>query len=1051
METESSKSAQPNIPPKEEPKEFELDIIYDDPHNGYPITQIDCSPKMEYVATLSEFDKSVVLWSVDTKSQSLQYENTISNKMIDIGSETSTTFAVSDNGCVAIKLRRLNPRNFEIYNLKKKPTETSLHFPYLHKNISHLSFTNNGNLVMISTNEHKTYIFYPKETDNHVEWIFKSMIEMKNFSVSDRIYITPKGKLIFFKKETYEITIWNLKTLSIEAQILLDWNFNFECVGLSDDEELLGISASSSKSKSTYLYVFSTTNGMNLSKYTYEESVMIDGIHFIASNFGERILITSHVLESLERIKMDLNVHRFHDEKLTFDYDLMDPHNLTDPVSADKLFRRLKATIKMPYIIKLDCIIYANEEQLFIEKLVNHSVKDNWINYLRMDLNDYNKISTPPGKKDIIDFIRTIDSTKYIQATVTYEGYLTEWTLSCKDVMFTLDVSQKKYEVSGENKREPVHEKKQQKANMYVRKCKILKNDDLVMVTEKCVILWTFNQPKGISVHYIWGVGKDVKDKYWEAEFNGSLTDRFLPQSDFDGIIKEINMKSDKVTTNLYDLLLNNYIEEIFFLAYCGKELMERFLNLNMDWWIEQLCENCVKKCLYDKDGCDLQSNIQLLSIIAQFYSELIQTNPAIIYNFLAQMAFVVPSIENYYAYYNSLSSSPHLYHYNSYYNLHEISHINNVFFIISKYWLVFKNNYNTFIQNQLKPLENYYRKLFSFIQNYLIEPFENYYRIYYLDHGATIKLLFPLPYFVNYPKKFNVLKEFWKPKSSSFTKSIDLELYKTWNATLSNDISWTHQQILLVFAIILGIWQFIFEFRQFIYSPILYITSPWNYIDLGAILLPTITSIIWLKNYTAPTWTIIFSTLLLELKFLTYFRAIAHIGVYFAMIIGVAKRAFLFLIILAFIVFAFAHSLHLLLRPATGISLDQSNYSNDPNNPWNLATKYYTVNPDGSVNKNPILIEPPNESTNMFSTLISAILAVYIMLTGDTSSLSPWALNENISLTILVVIFSFFTTIYLMNLFIGLLSDAINETNNKEYFLIQRAEVGLFGIIIFV
>ncbi|CAG8470470.1 3515_t:CDS:2 [Gigaspora margarita] len=100
---------------------------------------------------------------------------------------------------------------------------------------------------------------------------------------------------------------------------------------------------------------------------------MIDGIHFIASNFGERILITSHVLESLERIKMDLNVH-------------------------------------------------------------------------------------------------SIDSTKYIQATVTYEGYLTEWTLSCKDVTFTLDVSQKKNEVSGENKREPVHEKKQQKANIQIKK-----------------------------------------------------------------------------------------------------------------------------------------------------------------------------------------------------------------------------------------------------------------------------------------------------------------------------------------------------------------------------------------------------------------------------------------------------------------------------------------------------------------------------------------------------------------------------------------------------
>ncbi|CAG8813454.1 22961_t:CDS:2, partial [Dentiscutata erythropus] len=131
---------------------------------------------------------------------------------------------------------------------------------------------------------------------------------------------------------TYEITIWVLETLSIEAQILLDWNLNFECVGLSDDEELIGISAGSSELHVTYLYIFSTTTGMNFSKYTYRESVMIDGIHFIASEFGERILITFHAFDSLERIKMDLNVYRFHDEKLIFDYDLMDPYNLINPI-----------------------------------------------------------------------------------------------------------------------------------------------------------------------------------------------------------------------------------------------------------------------------------------------------------------------------------------------------------------------------------------------------------------------------------------------------------------------------------------------------------------------------------------------------------------------------------------------------------------------------------------------------------------------------------------------------------------------------------------------
>ncbi|CAG8587284.1 13161_t:CDS:2, partial [Gigaspora margarita] len=300
---------------------------------------------------------------------------------------------------------------------------------------------------------------------------------------------------------------------------------------------------------------------------TYKKSIMVDGIYFIASNFGERVLIISHMHDSLERIKMDLNVHRFHDEKLTYDYEFMDPYTLMNPVSADKLFRRLKAKINPPYIIKADCIIYVNDdEQLFFDILVNKYVmnEDKWINYLRDDLNDYNKISTPPGKDDIKNFIKKIASdlekniTKrdcYIQGTETYGRHF-KWTLNCKDVKFTLEVSQENSEVSKENKQEPVHEenerelvyeKNQQKVNLYVRQCQALSNDDLVMATEKCIILWTFIPSEGIRVHYIWGIDRDISDKeYWKEIFSKPLAERFLPQSDFDRIINEANIKSDE-------------------------------------------------------------------------------------------------------------------------------------------------------------------------------------------------------------------------------------------------------------------------------------------------------------------------------------------------------------------------------------------------------------------------------------------------------------------------------------------------------------------------
>ena len=44
--------------------------------------------------------------------------------------------------------------------------------------------------------------------------------------------------------------------------------------------------------------------------------------------------------------------------------------------------------------------------------------------------------------------------------------------------------------------------------------------------------------------------------------------------------------------------------------------------------------------------------------------------------------------------------------------------------------------------------------------------------------------------------------------------------------------------------------------------------------------------------------------------------------------------------------------------------------------------------------------------------------------------------------MTFLLFVFTFFTVIYLMNLFIGLLSNAIEDYNKNEEFLLLKAQV---------
>ncbi|RIB06320.1 hypothetical protein C2G38_2217432 [Gigaspora rosea] len=201
------------------------------------------------------------------------------------------------------------------------------------------------------------------------------------------------------------------------------------------------------------------------------------------------------------------------------------------------------------------------------------------------------------------------------------------------------------------------------------------------------------------------------------------------------------------------------------------------------------------------------------------------------------------------------------------------------------------KIKYNKFFS------EPHLQKHIKYLQPYFTK------KIFYKDFQAVI-LIFPFPKFSSYPATYNFGEELIFPKHSIFSRHQFSELYKYW---------------------------------------------------CGAILFPVLTSIDLLQSSTTPIWAITISILLLELKFITFFRAIEFGGTYWAMIIGVIKSSLSFFVIIGLIMFAFAHSLHILLRPNISDNLNNSDESD----------------------------------TNMFINLDTAYLAVYMMLTGDTSSVS--------------------------------------------------------------
>ncbi|RIB00606.1 hypothetical protein C2G38_1146124 [Gigaspora rosea] len=492
---------------------------------------------------------------------------------------------------------------------------------------------------------------------------------------------------------------------------------------------------------------------------------------------------------------------------------------------------------------------------------------------------------------------------------------------------------------------------------------------------------------------------------------------------------------------------------------------MKTLIEQKDDKWIRILGHSCINKCLQENNH--LISKISLLSIIFENFDELSEYHPAFIASALSLIGFIIPS-----TIVNPKSTSSHLSKYGRYYHLYNTTFIDILTSFLRDHWISFQKSF----QNFLKSFQNF-QENHPLFRDLIVQPVIDYYDV---GHSTTI-LAIPLPNFVSYPKKYSPWRELLIPKANPFIHSnkvevINEEFYRylngeallkfKWNtygrkyyliiwtiytvflcsfvvaASFYKSISQTTLSILLNITICLGIWHLFFELRQFIFSPLAYLTSAWNFFDLGAFLLPMISSFIWLQNNDMPTEWATFSTLLLEIKFLLFFRAIQFSGDYFSMILGVAQRGFSFLIILGFIIVAFAHSLHLLLRPTVDVSLDYPSYSDDPNDPWNLASTYNAIDPNGTIEGSSSLIEPPTATTNMFMMMGSAIAAVYIMLTGDTTPISYWDLDSDLALLILTILFSFVATIYLMNLFIGVLSNEIGETKTREAYLILRAEV---------
>ncbi|RIB08660.1 hypothetical protein C2G38_332376 [Gigaspora rosea] len=638
---------------------------------------------------------------------------------------------------------------------------------------------------------------------------------------------------------------------------------------------------------------------MKFTTYTYNKSFRIDGVYLIASNIGARLLIMAHNTEANSNIQNQ------------FQYPCI--------VKSKKIIGFIDGNMNGNI-----------DRKLIIKELIRD--EKNWIAFIRKTLEDSNNIYMSSLKGEIIDFIEKIKaeisepSDKIIETTddkttdndgdnvnfiynKTFTNYLVKWSVKCNK---TNDILTAEFQETMDkiNVRPEIYSE----AKSFVIECKCLENDDLIMITQdEIMFIWTFSTKKKIQLIYLWKYN-EVIDKLKDINYF------FFPPPSYEVCVEHISFLQQNNTKRFFlNELVDEHIENEFFLILYGEKLIKVLIDEDQDTLLQKLCNRCVK-IIFESDKV-LTPNIQLFRIISHSISEIFKVNPTFFADFVIQISFLCIFDQRYLKRFLKNKIPPkHLYHYGYYSSLSKLTYLDS---LIEFYF----NN------SVLNSILEYTKEIISWIKRYKYRMRVGYYYEKQLEKHPRLLLMFPLQHFVTYPKEYNFWKELFKPKPSRFIELSELSFYKTWNdafyktwngealinykwnifgrkyylaiwaiytvflcsfiivATLSDHMSWNCQKFFLHTTIILGSWHLFFELRQFIYSPIDYFSSTWNYLDLIAIISTMATSINWLKFGYTSTWAITFSTLLLELKFIIFFRSIQFFGIYLAMIMNTVDK----------------------------------------------------------------------------------------------------------------------------------------------------------------
>ncbi|KAF0520414.1 hypothetical protein F8M41_016344 [Gigaspora margarita] len=1001
----SSKSEESLSGDQDQTKILIDDVLHGDkndvPHGGQEINLYFLSPNMQYIATVSREDKSLIVWTI-TKDLIIKYDNSLNGndlvralnadkfcKNPDFKIETliHPFYMGGISDCKQVIITRLNPEFFEfdfaIFDITTKSRQI-LSAQGLEVGKSHMFFLENGDLAIVKSDPvYRAYIFSKSNSNRKHKWICKNIVELEKFN---SCHITEKGKLFLYFKIPGLVMQWDLITRKFDMRYILNFGITSPRIELSFDNALLAI-CGSKKDDSINVSIYLTKSGLMVATRNFDK--YLSNFCFIGLGEEERLFLSFETYgEKKSRDSYILNPRTHSLDKSPDTHVLYDIYNVAFNDKSIGPINIRDYDIISDYIIKNN----KNKNFLSIQRL---SKNDIWKSYLERKEDYYGNTYTYFNVKEIMQFLKEILD-KYNDKVYESDQFLTQSYSNEPEVyrreQYAWIIEYEKKDSGLWNitlKAQIESDEAKIVRGFYflggIFEKKVLENGDMLLVLLNSIRIYTINsvknskeKPKGELI-YCWCNRSELEFRS-ETCAEGFKYQQKIAESPKQSIISlftsfknNLNLNPEILPSPIFRLIYYlsenscshfglNYQNPILLKLY-GKEIYHKVIEkiisgIDSETILFNYC-NEYSSSMLESDVFNSFMSITCLNAFELVMLEKLNKNQRFTEEFLSKINMLINPHDCYIK--NDSSLLYNLQHFGtnvSLLDLFNTSLFNRLFFWISKKFKLFKESYP-----QVYQILAFHYSLYSY-----------YVPTYPQD---TAILIFPLLNFATYPKNYSY-SELIYLQGNPFTSLLDSpDYFKWWNIKALINFKWN------------------------VYGKLYYF-------------------IIWA----------IYSI------FMCY-----SFGTYFAIMIGVAQKVFSFLIVLGIMVIAFAHSLHLLLRPTSEYSYDQPSFTDDANNPWNLVPTYQFISSNNTVGGS-MLIETPDDNTNWFTMLSTSILAVYFILTGDSSSVSSWDLKNNWTLAFLLVIFSFFTTIYLMNLFISLLGNAIDERNNEESFLQLKGEI---------